>query len=193
MTASRPARPLPGGAVAGSRRRGRHLGPTDRGTTLIELLITIVIMGVGVVGILGGVLALTKNADRTDRLTTAANVVQGYAEQLKGPLDDMEYEDCALPVVSDDEPGSYPAFEHADGVDLEARVVDVDYLDALSATGAVSWAEDCPEIDGGLQRLTIEVTTMATSGPITERVTLIKRDARCEQYSQYENPDRGPC
>ena len=67
---------------------------------------------------------------------------------------------------------------------------------SLPASGQVFWGSmgGCTEAnDLGLQQLRIRVTATRGEQVITETVTVVKRDARCNYSPDYENADQGPC
>jgi len=78
----------------------------EAGTTLVELLITIVIMGIGFTTIIGGLGVSVIGSDRHRRQADADNRLRSYAESVKS-----RYKDCA--VVGDYAPPTpdprYPA------------------------------------------------------------------------------------
>lgn len=58
----------------------------ERGETLIELMVAIVLLGTGIAAILSGLLALTKVTDSTAQATRANLAAQSLAEQIEQPV-----------------------------------------------------------------------------------------------------------
>ncbi len=178
-------------------------GPTvdvaeERGETLLELLVTMVLMGIAVVGVLAGLLAVARQANYSSETTSLGNTGQSYAEALKQPVLDTAYIECATPHG----PGSarpYPLLEALDP-DLVpgqyvARITAIDYLqnppDGTPADEA-DWGPGCTVgSDKGLQRITVTVTSESSVSERTGTVTLIKRNQTCS--ATYQNRFQGPC
>ena len=174
----------PGGA------RGSGAAAGEAGETLIETLITIALMGVVVVAILAGVLTAIRVSGDAELATRAANGTQAYAEQLKQPVETMEYKPCATGPSG---ANAYPAITSTLPGSFTAEVIEVEYLSAPVATGSSpTWSSSCGS-DLGLQRLTVEVSTPDGTAGKTEVVRLVKRDSRCNYSGLYQNRDQGPC
>jgi Tfp pilus assembly protein PilV len=184
----------------GGRTRTPHAGAAagDRGETLIEILVTIILMGLAVVGILAGTITALRISDANARRTHTGNTAQSFAEELKQPVQGMEYIPCAKPAPSTPH---YPAYSGTlpSGATYTATIADIKYVNAIPTGGGVAtWTSACTVAagtDSGLQRITLEVEVANVAGTTTETLTVVKRDARCTiQYSaQYTNSDRGPC
>lgn len=173
--------------------------PDERGETLIESLVTILLLGLAVVGLLAGFVTVARLTDQNDRTTHAANYAQSFAEQLKQPVSDdvaaMEYRPCGEAGAGDYQ---LVGDELIGDVSYDEVDVEVQFASSLpsSGGGTVSWSSTCPGEDLGLQLVTVEVTVRRGDDgePFTETLSVIKRNARCEdQYEEYENTDQGPC
>ena len=66
----------------------------QRGFTLVEMMVGLTLLGVFMTGIFGSVRLSTILAETTIYESTAANVAQGYLEQIKS----LPYEDILLAV-----------------------------------------------------------------------------------------------
>jgi type II secretory pathway pseudopilin PulG len=170
----------------------------ERGETLLEMLITIILVGTAVIGILAGLVAVTNLASRNSQVTHVRNTAQSYAEMLKQPVDAFEYVPCAL-APTPTTPGTYP--------DIDASLLPAGYTAVIkeihhatlipngSPSQNVSWTAglptSCPTSDQGLQRLVVEVQVTSGGPTRAATVTVIKRDARCS--GTYQNVDQGPC
>jgi type II secretory pathway pseudopilin PulG len=160
----------------------------ERGETLFEILITLILMGVVIVGILAGLASVTRLAAYNSQTTHVRNTAQSYAELLKQPVGAAEYQPCATAA-------SYPPMTGtmAPSTSYTATVIAVHYATLLpsGAPGTnVTWGTGPCTTDLGLQRLEIEVR-VGTGPTRSETVTIIKRDARCSH--SYQNTDQGPC
>jgi type II secretory pathway pseudopilin PulG len=167
-------------------------GDGERGETLLEMLITIILMGTAVVGILAGLIAVTNLAARNSQTTHVRNSAQSYAELLKQPVDAFEYVPCA----DESTYGAIPA--DLLPTDYEAEVVLVEYARVIPNGGPGNSVQfndtlpsGCPTTDNGLQRLVIEVRSGPDADATSETVVIVKRDARCS--GTYQNVDQGPC
>lgn len=170
----------------------------ESGETLLELLITMILMGLAVVAILSGLFAVTRLADYNSKTTHVGSSAQSYAEQLKQPVvlgavADYTYVPCATVT-----PASYPDFTGylPNTSTYTARIVTIEYISILpsgSSGSQPTWSTTCPSTDYGLQRITVEVEVDDGVSNESEQVTLVKRDASCSYSSTYDNLDQGPC
>jgi type II secretory pathway pseudopilin PulG len=129
-----------------SRRRVH----SERGETLIELLIAITILGVCVVAIgasvAGAVLVSGLHRDQAD----AARILHNYAEQLQGT-----YSNCATSYSLAQPPG------------FQVPSLDIAYWNGSG------FQDNCPSPDQGLQRVTIGVTSV--DGRVSDALTIVLR------------------
>jgi type II secretory pathway pseudopilin PulG len=167
-------------------------GDGERGETLLEMLITIILMGTAVVGILAGLVAVTNLASRNSQTTHVRNSAQSYAELLKQPVQSFEYVPCADASTY----GAIPA--DLLPTDYEAEIVAIQYAALVPNGGPANSVRfndaqpsTCPTTDNGLQRLVIEVRSGPGGDALSETVAIVKRDARCS--GTYQNVDQGPC
>jgi len=127
------------------------------------------------------------------------------------------YRPCATPETPSD-PGTYnihglgaPAYTVPTG--WSAKIIKIEYFTNFSSplTGLqqANWDENTAACmarpsyatpppgdvsrDGGMQRLTIEVTNNDPDRPVTDTLVIVKRDRRCPPASAYNNADLGPC
>lgn len=157
----------------------RHLGPPtaggrgrgERGETLIELMATVVLMGIAVVAVLTMIFTLIRVSNAYRKTTTANVEAVTFAEDLLQTENGQAYQPCAVPT-------DYQ-FTAVDG--FEAQVEEVQYLMDNTASSS-SWVSTCPATDQGMQRLTVLVS--AETSPLeSERVTVFKRDRTCSDGS----------
>jgi prepilin-type N-terminal cleavage/methylation domain-containing protein len=122
------------------------------GFTLVELLLTISILGIGVVTIVGGMMTSIQVSDLGRRQADGQTQLRAYAEAVAG----APYDNCAASYATSYSP---PAGFIA--------AMTVAYWD-----GAPSFTATCGT-DQGLQRVTLTIT--ATDGRGAESVAIAKR------------------
>ncbi len=183
--------------------------PSERGETLIELLIAIVLMGTAIAALLEGLFALTQVSQLNTRITSSNSALQSYAEQVKQSVAPLAYKPCASKTAYDSGiAATIPAGTFPSG--LTAKVVQVDWLASKTLTSSqYTWTTSatnthgvtvgsCPsttvdlvQYDLGMQRLWLEVDSPTDKHYAKELVVVVKRDARCPP--NYDNADQGPC
>ncbi|WP_436494773.1 type IV pilus modification PilV family protein [Actinokineospora sp. HUAS TT18] len=132
----------------------------DRGETLLELLIAVVILGIGAVAIGAGLTTGVLASDLHRKQSTAGATVRDYAEAIQNRVATGGYTACAGP-------GAYsapPGFTAPAG-----------YAASVTATkywSGSAWQASCPA-DTGLQQLTLQVS--ASDGRAVERVVIVVR------------------
>lgn len=144
-----------------SRRAG------ELGETLVELLVTVAIMGTAFVGILAGIgtTFMATGSHRQD--ATAEAVVRSYAERMKDPTG-MVYVSCATSATYGVPNGfSVPAGGWT------ATVSTLLYWQGDTAPATFT-AAAC-STDKGLQQLTLTVTSPPGDHQATATVVIVKR------------------
>lgn len=126
--------------------------PDDRGETLLELVISVAIMGITVVAIVGGVATSILMTDIHRKQATAGTLVRNYAEKLHG-----DYLPCATAA-------DYPATELGG---YRTSVVTVQHWN-----GVDGW-QPPGSTDNGLQQLTVQVSS--DDGRAVERLAVVRR------------------
>ncbi|MGW2304568.1 type IV pilus modification PilV family protein [Streptomyces sp. NPDC001809] len=132
------------------RRRG------EEGETLIEALVTVVILGTAFVAILGGLGTTIISSVRQQKLTTADSLVRSAAEHVIG----APYVSCAVGYATPKPPPGYTV------------AVRIEYWDGVGAFGP-----SCPTPDTGVQKVTV---TVRTTGPRPVRdaaLDVVKRES----------------
>lgn len=210
--------------LAHPRRRSSRRGAPVRaqaGETLLEVLVAIILMGIGFSAVFGGMYTSARIAQINQRNSKASIAAQAVAEGLLQP---------ALPIPDPIPPGrteadylsTYRPCATAAGNPVDTyrdfglgppvgaippgwtwNVVEVRYLasidpiltdpDVYTPDFSRSHAQCLSSGDLGLQELTIEVSNgELPEGPrVVEQLVIIKRDQRCPDT--FENADRGPC
>jgi prepilin-type N-terminal cleavage/methylation domain-containing protein len=136
----------------------------DRGETLIELVVAVMIMGIALVAILGGVGVSILMSDIHRKQATAGAYVRDYAEAIENVVASGGYLDCATTTTY----GSPAGFAVPSG--YEKAVVAVKYWDG---TG---WRSSCSS-DTGLQQVTLQINSddTRTAARVTERLVVVLR------------------
>lgn len=143
-----------------SARRSRP----EAGESLAELLVTIVIMGVAVVGLLGGIGMAAKSSHVHREEASGEGALRNYAEALLDPS--VEYQTCATPA-------SYAAVQPAGlPAGYTAEIVAVRYWDGANPVRFVESLAGCPATDNGLQELQLRVS--GATGASVETVEIVK-------------------
>lgn len=183
--------------------RGRGVAPqrerAEAGETLIEVLVSIVLLGTVVAAVLGGLFTLVTVSDSNNQRTQVGVGVQGFAEALKQPVADLEYIPCGTPTDYTTKLGTSADAVLATGENYTYTLL-VEYWRGgstfnstctLTAATTTTNATD----DASLQRITITVKNgRVGSGAVSESLVILKRDARCpKSQGDYTNLDQGPC
>jgi type II secretory pathway pseudopilin PulG len=156
----------------------------ESGELLVELLITVAILGLSMVAILGTIWTSLRVADYHRKTVNADVVVRNFAEVMQDTSGTYEYVPCATLSGAD----AYPAYEPPEpNASYEASITKIEYLTGYSGSDQPTWqdsSQGCPSGgDQGAQRLTLLADGPTTDPSVRgrERITIIKRDARGEQ------------
>ena len=123
-----------------TRRRG------ERGETLVELLITIMIIGTAVVAILAGIAVASNSSDEHKKQVGVVVVLRDYAEAVMN----APYQGCNYPIND----SSYTPSGYAPPAPYNASITAVASYDGASSAPAAF--NTCPATDTGAVRITIE-------------------------------------
>ncbi|MDX6212144.1 MAG: hypothetical protein QOF82_1231, partial [Frankiales bacterium] len=129
----------------------------DAGVTLVELILTVAIMGIAIVTIVGGAMTSILDSDYNHKQADAANILQAYADSVAA----VAYQPCSA---------SYsPAYAPPTGYSV--GIVSTEYWDTVTS----AFISTCPAADYGLERLTLQVSS--TDSRATEVLQVEKRIA----------------
>jgi len=188
----------------------------ERGETLLELMTTVVLMGISVVGLISALFTVVSSSEQFERASKANLAAQDYAEQLRHAT----YKPCAVAATSY---AAYAAGLGGSGLptNFSARITKIRYANYVAADqtayptqpsrwgirfnagGDIAWSNSCPSpapfavgantADFGAQEITINVATSnGTRFPASETLVFIKRDTRCLVVYNPPDPTR-PC
>jgi Tfp pilus assembly protein PilV len=134
----------------------------ERGETLIELLVSVLILGTAFIAILAGVGVAIASSDGHRQEATAEGVLRNYAERVQDSRD-VPYADCA--GVSSY--ATVPGFSSPAG--WTVSVTQVSYLETDNTFGGT-----CPSPDRGAQQLTLRAVSPHPDNGATETITIVK-------------------
>jgi type II secretory pathway pseudopilin PulG len=135
----------------------------EAGETLVELLVTIVIMGASFVAILAGVGIAIASSDSHRQEASAEGILRSYGERIDDPRD-VPYVDCATTATYTNPVG----FTAPAGWTLS--VTGVAYLQADN-----TYSSSCPSPERGAQQLTLRAVSPHAKHAATETVVVVKR------------------
>jgi Tfp pilus assembly protein PilV len=138
----------------------------QRGETLLELLVSVTIMGIAFVAIIAGI-GTTLMATHIDRqAATAETVIRSYAERIEDTTD-TAYVDCA----------TTSSYSNPIGFSLPAAGWSASVTNVLAWQGDTppTFAAGCPSPDEGLQQLTLTVQSPAGNHQATKTLVIVKR------------------
>jgi prepilin-type N-terminal cleavage/methylation domain-containing protein len=138
---------------------------SDAGFTLIELVVTVSILAIGVVGVMSA-LGSGITASRTDhQVTDRDRVLLAYSAEVAA----LEYESCADAALPYESLGPKSVAD-ALPVGWSAKVATVETWTGVA--GAAEFGDACADPDPGLQRITLVVTSDTGD---TATTTILKR------------------
>jgi prepilin-type N-terminal cleavage/methylation domain-containing protein len=146
----------------------RRVGPQprlgERGVTLVELLVTMTIVGIAFTALLGSLSAMFMNNDSHRKVSYAQTLLRRYAEQLQA----ASYVDCATTSTS-----AYTAALAPVPASYAASLQSVTYWNGDSAA---TFNSNCAGGDKGVQRITLRVQQTDSVRPVTKDLVVVKRD-----------------
>ena len=136
-------------------------GDRERGETLLELLIALVIMGIGVLAIIGGLGTSMSMSGLHRNQSTAGVIVRDYAESIEAFVGGSGYQPCAAPSAYAPAAVGYST----PSANYVPSPVSVRYWNGSA------FVSSCADV--GLQQLTIQVAAPDTR--VIERLVLVLR------------------
>ena len=138
----------------------------QRGETLLELLVTVTIMGTAFVGILAGVGVTFSATDSHRQQATGETVIRDYAERIQDPVDTV-YVDCATTA-------NYP--NPITGFTLPTGwTASVTKVSAWQGDSPPTFGVSCPTAGQGIQQVTLTVKSPTGAHQAIETVVIVKR------------------
>lgn len=145
----------------------------DAGVTLVELLVTVAILGIAFVALVGGMSTSIVGSDVHRKQATAESLVRSYAEAVKART--VTYAVCGTPAQY-----GPAAVGFASVSGYTPSVSNVEYWqpsagNPSTGTFVVSLAtcSNTPPTDTGVQRISIQVAS--ADGRATEKIQIVKR------------------
>lgn len=151
--------------------RVRSVLDNQGGVSLIELLITLLILSIAFLVILGGMTGAIVLSDLHRRQARAETILRQFAETIKA----VNYEPCAADGTYD---GKYTVPDPEDSDDFFPDVLQVRHWSSAGFVPA-SVIPECsggPPTDNGIQLVKLEVKLSDNKG--VEQVEVVKRDLR---------------
>lgn len=152
-------------------RLRRVQGAVEHGFSLVELLVSISIMGIAVVGMAASIFSIVSISDIERRQSLAEAEVRRFAEAVQA----RQYVACA-------DPAAYLAAYNGAFAQpgLTPSVPDIDYL--IADSDPIAFSEGKPatctgaptDPDTGAQQITLQITS-AGAPPVVEKIDLTKR------------------
>lgn len=140
------------------RRRERALSEREAGDSLVELLVTMVVLGIATTGVTGALSAVGRGSAMHRQQILAQNVLRSWAEQVSA----APYADCATA-------GSVAAPAAAMPSGFAASVTGVQYWNGTAFAGSCT-------ADTGVQRITLRVTAPNGLSPaVSQSVAVVVR------------------
>jgi prepilin-type N-terminal cleavage/methylation domain-containing protein len=142
----------------------------DRGETLIELLVAMLIMGVGVVTLLGGMATGVRMSVIYHEQALAGTQVRAYAESIESSIyaSPSGYTDCATTLTY--------GLSFIPAPNYTASITSITYWDGTS-TFVPTCTTTPTDTDTGIQELTLAVSNI-NDGETESLVIIIRRPCR---------------
>ncbi len=143
----------------------RHEQTDERGFTLIEILIAVVLLGALTVGMVGSLYAITRISAQQRSISVAEAEGRRLVEQLRA----LQYVECPADAADEDQGIRYPlAFNHeGSSGTVTAEITSIEFwtgggLDVTYSKSQPTFSATCTR-DCGLQKLSLHVTAADSS------------------------------
>lgn len=183
------------------RHRQRMARESEAGETLIEMLITVILMGVGATAILSSLLTSSATAHLNKQKTEMSVYLQRWAETTIAPqlnsAGTVIWRDCEIipgPPALTNHPGWSTSIEIEH---LVTPVTDWNNPTFTPAPASCPTPGD-PALQQQLLRVTLTVETAPGRNQVVDSLVVYKRNPTCPKYDatvtgSFENADLGPC
>jgi prepilin-type N-terminal cleavage/methylation domain-containing protein len=153
---------LGSGRGAFARRSRDENARDEEGFTLVEILITVVLIGLIMVTFMGALFTMVRTSDVNNRTTQAEAELRSYSEALRAYPFKKCWTKAQYQIALDPAGTTYPG----------AQLNSVTYWDSSRALG--DFAASCDATKNSVQRIQLQVS-IGTSPTITETTTIDKR------------------
>lgn len=140
----------------------RIQGNGERGDTLVELMMAVVITGTAVIAVVGGVAVSIRMSDIHRTQAAAGAHIRDFAEGIETAVSATPsgYVPCAVPGTYDGNPAAYPSFTR--------ETTAVDYWNGTAFGNICTVATD-----SGVQRISLRITS--ADNRVSETMVIIVR------------------
>lgn len=142
---------------------------SEAGETLLELLISIAIVGIAVTALLGGLRMAVQGSTLDERQVHAQALLRSWGEHVVSATTDDTYVACATPGTYSAAPWAYTSPTPPAGLqplpdDFTAEVTSVEYLTSPGPAGTAGFGSSCPT-DYGVQRVELTMRVADAQQP----------------------------
>jgi prepilin-type N-terminal cleavage/methylation domain-containing protein len=150
-----------------ARARTRRATRSEAGVTLIELMVTISIIGIAFTALLAALMGVFTFGDQHRKAAVGETLVRRYADNVNNAT----YVNCATA-------SSYSAaLAPAPPTDYAVAITAIEYWNGdATATFGTSQSGCVSATDKGIQRITVRVTGTVSTGSIPSEVVILKRN-----------------
>lgn len=184
----------------------------ERGETLIELLVGVLLMGVAFAAIFQAFLTVTAASQLNRQKTEVGLYLQHWAERTLTPIGPAgtgsHYQECGVGAPDVAKPTPVPTgwsatytVEYLKATGYRPKPSEVDPATFTNQAGCTYYGRPDGSLgDGGLQKITLTVTSEPGRFQVTESLVIYKRDPWCAPVDDDGDPntdpikaDKGPC
>jgi type II secretory pathway pseudopilin PulG len=145
----------------------------DRGESLIEILVAVLILGLTVTAVMGALLTSVKVSDIHRKQATGGADVRSYAESVKRAVAAGGYQPCATPSAYLPVAGTAATAVHfTASAGFTPTVTRVEFWSDSGPGTPWTWTSTCAP-DWGLQRVTLQVAS--ADGRAREQSVIVLR------------------